>query len=162
MLIAIAALSSTGSALNATLFSAARLSNQMVADDFLPNRLRGSEGSEPTRMLILLGVLTAALVVLWSLNAISSFASLSLITIFGAVSALAFTRRESAVTALVPAIGATGATAAATALLHHLYTAERGVFVTVVVLAAAVVAVEALYFERDRIESEIADIGEVI
>lgn len=161
MLIAIAALFSTGSALNATLFSAARLSNQMVADDFLPNRLRGSEGSEPTRMLILLGVLTAALVVLGSLNAISSFASLSLITIFGAVSALAFTRRESAVTALVPAIGATGATAA-TALLHHLYTAERGVFVTVVVLAAAVVAVEALYFERDRIESEIADIEEVI
>jgi hypothetical protein len=114
-------------------------------------------------MLILLGVLTAALAVLESLNVISSFASLSLITIFGAVSALAFTRRESAVTALVPAIGATGATAAATtALLHHLYTAERGVFVTVVVLAAAVVAVEALYFERDRIESEIADIEEVI
>ena len=160
-LIAVAALFSTGSALNATLFSAARLSKQMVADDFLPNRLRGDEGGEPIRVLVILGVLTAALAVLGSLNAISSFASLSFITIFGAISALAVTQRESWATAMLPAAGVIGATAAATALLYHLYTAERGVFVTVIALAVAVVAVEVLYFERDRIESEVAEIEEV-
>ena len=37
VLIAVAALFSTGSALNATLFGAARLSKQMIDDNFLPN-----------------------------------------------------------------------------------------------------------------------------
>ena len=83
---------STGSALNATLFSAARLSKQMIDDNFLPNRFRGGEGGEPTCMLVVLGILTVALAVLGSLNAISSFASLPFITIFGAISALTFTQ----------------------------------------------------------------------
>lgn len=160
VLIAVAALFSTGSALNATLFSTVRLSKQMI-DDFLPNRLRGGEGGEPTRMLVVLAILTAALAVLGSLNAISSFASLSFITIFGAISALAFTQREPWATALVPATGAVGAAAAATALLYHLYTAEQGVFVTVIALGVVVVSVEVLYFKRELIEREFADLEEI-
>ena len=152
---------STGSALNATLFSAARLSKQMIDDNFLPNRFRGGEGGEPTCMLVVLGILTVALAVLGSLNAISSFASLSFITIFGAISALAFTQRESWATALVPAAGAVGAAAAATEPLYHLYTAEQGVFVTMIALGVVVVSVEVLYFERELIEREFADLGEI-
>jgi amino acid transporter len=155
VLISIAALFSTGSALNATLFSAARLSKKMVADDFLPNQLRGSMDGEPTRPLLVVGALTATLAVLGSLNAISSFASLSFIVIFGSISALAVTQRESILSTIVPAVGAIGAGAAATALLYHLFTSEFDTFVVVIALAVGVVAVEVLYFERDRIEHEV-------
>ena len=108
-------------------------------------------------MLVVLRILTAAFAVLGSLNAISSFASLSFITIFGVISALAFTQRESWATALVPATGAVGATAP----LYHLYTAEQGVFVTVIALGVVVVGVEVLYFERELIEREFADLEEI-
>ena len=156
VLISVAALFSTGSALNATLFSAARLSKKMVADDFLPNQLRGDADGEPIRPLLIVGVLTAGLAVLGSLNAISSFASLSFIVIFGSISALAVTQRESVLTTVVPAVGAIGAGAAATALLYHLFTSEFDTFVVVCALAIGVVAVELLYFERDRIEHEVS------
>jgi len=64
-------------------------------------------------------------------------------------------------TNLIPAAGAVGAAAAATALLYHLYTAEQGVFVTVIALGVVVVSVEVLYFERELIEREFADLGEI-
>src|SRR5699024_8952361 len=133
-----------------------RLSKKMVADDFLPNQLRGDADGEPIRPLLVVGVLTAGLAVLGSLNAISSFASLSFIVIFGSISALAVTQRESVLTMVVPAVGAIGAGAAATALLYHLFTSEFDTFVVVCALAIGVIAVELLYFERDRIEHEVS------
>lgn len=162
VLISVAALFSTGSALNATLFSAARLSKKMVSDDYLPNELRGSEGGEPIRPLLVIGALTAALAVVGSLSAISSFASLSFIVIFGSISALAITQRESVVTGLIPAIGAVGATAAATALLYHLYTTEFDTFVVVLVLVIGVVSIEVAYFEREAIEIETTTVEEAL
>jgi amino acid transporter len=157
-LVAVAALFSTASALNATLFSSARLSKRMVADDFLPNRLRGSTGDEPTRLLVVLGLLTAAFVLVGSLDAITSFASLAFITIFGGMSALAFTQRDSLVTALVPGFGTVGAVAAVVSLLSHLFSTEFDTFVLVVALAVGVVAVELLYFEREPIAHELHEI----
>lgn len=162
VLIAVAALFSTGSALNATLFSTARLSKKMVNDDFLPNELRGSDDGDPVRPLLVVGSLTAGLAVVGSLHAISSFASLSFITIFGSISALAVTQRDSLVTGLIPAIGVVGAMAAATALLYHLYTREFHTFVLVLVLVVVVITTEVVYFERDVIEAEIASAEEAL
>lgn len=161
VLISVAALFSTGSALNATLFSAARLSKKMVNDDFLPNELQSSDG-EPIRPLLVIGVLTAGLAVVGSLNAISSFASLSFIAIFGSISALAVTQRESVVTALIPAIGMIGAIAAATALLYHLFTSDFNTFMLVLALLIAVIATELVYFERELIEDEIEHAEEAL
>lgn len=158
--ISVAALFSTASALNATLFSAARLSKKLVQDDYLPNEITGGDDGEPIRPLLVLGVLTAALASLGTLNAISSFASLSFITIFGGISALALTRRDSVVSALVPAVGVVGTTAAAIALLYHLFTSEFPTFVLVVLLVVGVVAVELLYFERRLVERELSDVEE--
>ncbi|WP_332900317.1 APC family permease [Haladaptatus sp. CMSO5] len=158
LLISVAALFSTGSALNATLFSASRLSKMLVADDLLPNELHGSNSDEPVRPLLVLGVLTALLSSLGSLNAISSFASLSFISIFGGLSLLAFLERESFVTALLPAIGCLGASGAIVGLLYHLATAEPAVFVTVLAIAVAVITTELLYFERSSILAEARDL----
>ncbi|ELZ74353.1 cationic amino acid transporter [Haloferax larsenii JCM 13917] len=154
VLISIAALFSTGSAINATLFSSARLSKRLVADDLLPSRLRDESTDEPIRPLFTLGVLAAAFASLGSLDAISSFASLAFITIFGGLSFLAFREREDAWTAVIPAVGTVGAAGSVTALLWHLFRAERGTFWTVLLLAIIVVGVELLYFERDAIVSE--------
>ncbi|MFC6723014.1 APC family permease [Halobium palmae] len=158
LLISVAALFSTGSALNATLFSAARLSKKLVSNDFLPCELT-SEGDEPVRPLLVLGVLTAGLSVLGSLNAISSFASLAFITLFGAMSFLAFRHRGGALpTTVIPAIGALGAAATIVALIYHLATTEPDVFGTVLVLVVAVIGIELLYFEREPILAEITDV----
>ena len=158
LLISVAALFSTGSALNATLFSASRLSRMLVANDLLPSELRGGDEDEPVRPLLVLGVLTALLSVFGSLNAISSFASLSFITIFGGFSLLAFRERSSFVTALLPAVGCLGAIGAIVGLLYHLATAEPEVFVTVLGIAAVVIATELLYFERTPLLAEARDV----
>ncbi len=154
MLISIAALFSTGSAINATLFSSARLSKQLAAKNMLPTEIESS-GDEPIRSLLLLGALTALFTFFGSLDGITSFASLAFITIFGGISYLAFRERENIQSAVIPAVGALGATATVAALLWHLFTAEIGVFWTVVAISVFVVVVELLYFERDHIERDI-------
>ncbi|WP_049996419.1 APC family permease [Halococcus sediminicola] len=157
-LISIAALFSTGSALNATLFSASRLSRMLVADDLLPSQLRGRNEDEPIRPLLVLGVLTALLSGFGGLDGISSFASLSFITIFGGFSLLAFFERTSIVSALIPAIGFLGAIATIAGLLYNLVTTEPDVFVAVVGISVAVVATELLYFDRKPILAEARDL----
>ncbi len=160
VLISIAALFSTGSAINATLFSSSRLLSKMVSDDYLPAQIGGNGDGEPVRALIILGTLTAAFTVVGSLNGISSFASLAFITIFGAASYLALKNRNSGdvKTTIVPAIGTIGAIATVVALIWHLYTAENPVFWTVAIITVVVVVAEVLYFERKSIENEAASI----
>ncbi|MFC7204343.1 APC family permease [Haloferax namakaokahaiae] len=154
VLISLAALFSTGSAINATLFSSARLSNRLVSNDLLPSRLRDESHDEPVRALLVLGALSAAFTFLGSLDAISSFASLAFISIFGGLSLVAFRQRENLTTAAIPAAATVGAAASVLALLWHLYTAEQGTFWTVLALGVAVIAVELLYFERDELAED--------
>ena len=160
VLISLAALFSTGSAINATLFSSARLSKQLATEDLLPSQIEAG-GGEPVRALLVLGGLTAAFTFFGSLDGITSFASLAFITIFGLVSLLAFRERASATSAVVPAVGVVGALATVAALLWHLWSAERGVFWSVVLIAVAVVAVELLYFERGALVEEIREVDDI-
>ncbi|WP_435153591.1 APC family permease [Haladaptatus sp. DFWS20] len=159
VLISVAALFSTGSAINATLFSSSRLLNRMVSEEYLPAQLSKSDDGEPVRALVVLGALTVGFTVFGSLDGISSFASLAFITIFGGVSYLAFRHRnEDATTGtrVVPAIGTLGAIATVCALLWHLYTSQGSVFWTVIVISVVVVTVELLYFERKSIEDRLS------
>ncbi|MFB6141396.1 MAG: APC family permease [Halosimplex sp.] len=162
VLIALAALFSTGSAINATLFSASRLSTHLATEDYLPDAIERG-GDDPVRALLVLGGLTAAFTFFGSLDGITSFASLAFISIFGLVSALAFRERgDSLATAAVPLGGVAGSAATVVALLWHLYDAEPGVFETVVVIAAAVVAVELLYFDREPIVDELQQVEDAV
>ncbi|MFB6204523.1 MAG: APC family permease [Candidatus Nanohaloarchaea archaeon] len=161
ILIAVAAIFSTGSAINATLFSSARLSRKMVSKNLLPSKLRG-DGDEPVKALLVLGALTGGLTVLGSLNAITSFASLAFITIFGGISILAFRERDNTVNAVVPAVGALGSAATVVALLWHLWSTEFHVFISVIGLALGVTTVEIFYFEREEIEEVEEEVEEEI
>ena len=157
-LISIAALFSTASALNATLFSTSRLMRQLATDKLLPKRLE-SRGSEPVGSLVILGVLTATLASLGSLNAISSFASLTFITIFGLISYLAYLERSRSMPAVIlPAIGTVSAIATVLALVWNLATTEIGTFIIVIALSLMVITVELAYFERIPIQKEFENI----
>lgn len=174
-LIAVAAVISTGSALNATLFSASRLSSQIstataegegATANETPARSDGGqelspyceptpthrspiddidttvESGPPTRTIIVMGTLTAIFTFYGSLDGITSFASGAFMTIFGTVSALAFTKRgDGLLTAVVPAVGAVGSGAALVALLWNLHRTNPDVLVTTAVIWAVVLSV---------------------
>jgi amino acid transporter len=155
--VSLAALFSTGSAINATLFSSGHLAKGMVSEDLLPDRVSetGADGV-PARTFLVLGGITAALTVVGSLEAITAFASLSFIVVFGTVSYLALRHRDrEAVNPLPPAVGVVGTAAFAPLMLYHLYRREPGTLVTVLVIAAAVVVAELLYFERAALRREL-------
>ncbi|MBV0923716.1 APC family permease [Halomicroarcula limicola] len=158
--LSVSALFSTGSAINATLFSAAHFAKGMLTDDLLPDDIGDADADgAPGRTVLLLGVVTAAFSAVGSLGAITSFASLSFIVVFGAMSYLAFRQRDAGeVSPLPPAVGAAGSALFFPLMLFNLYEREPNTFYTVLVVAAAVVAVELLYFERGYLEREIEQI----
>ncbi|MFB6189823.1 MAG: APC family permease [Halapricum sp.] len=173
-LIAVAAVISTASALNATLFSASRLSaqiSQSTADgahrdgvDTPPpdagtatdggkalssysnstphHRSQGAaDSTPPTRTIVVIGALTAIFTLYGSLDSITSFASGAFMSIFGSVSLLALTRRDSLVNTVVPAIGAFGSATALVALMWNLHESNPDVLVTVAVIWTVVLSV---------------------
>ncbi|WP_336034791.1 APC family permease [Halobacterium yunchengense] len=162
--VSVSALFSTGSAINATLFSASHFAERLVRGDLLPDRIGdGDADGVPERTVVVLGALTAAFAVYGSLGAITSFASLSFIVVFGATSALAFRERDDAgVHPLPPAVGAVGALGFAPLMLWNLYTREPGTFWMVLAVGAFVLGVELLYFEREALERELGDVGDAL
>jgi amino acid transporter len=163
VLISVAALFSTGSAINATLFSSGYFAKGMLSNDLLPDQIGDpSVEGAPRRTLLVLGALTAAFSVAGSLGGITSFASLAFIVVFGAMSYLAFRQRDhERVNPILPAIGALGSAAFFPLMFYHLYSVERGTFWAVVLLAVAVVAVELIYFEHDVIEEEFDELEDL-
>jgi amino acid transporter len=164
LLISLAALLSTGSAINATLFSSGYLAKGMLTDDLLPDRAGDSSASGiPQRSLLWLGAITAAFSAIGTLSAITAFASLAFIVVFGGMCAIAVRQHDhEAVRPTIPAIGAVGATAFFVLMLSHLYRSEPGTLVTVVAIGIVVVVVELLYFERNVIEEEIVEVEELV
>ncbi|WP_254537289.1 APC family permease [Halomarina litorea] len=155
--VALAALFSTGSAINGTLFSAANFSKGMLSDGLLPDRFGDSDADgAPTRAVLVLGVLSAAFAAYGSLSGITSFGSLAFMVVFGVMSYIAFRKRdEDAIRGAIPAVGVAGTALFFPLLLWHLYTAERGTFFAVVLISVAVVGVELLYFERDDLKETV-------
>ena len=164
ILISVSALFSTGSAINATLFSSAHFAKGMLTDDLLPDDLGDADADGiPERTVLVLGATTALFSAVGSLGAITSFASLSFIVVFGAMSYLAFRQCDhDDVRAGPPALGAVGAAAFFPLMLYDLYTREPGTFYTVLVVAVVVVAVELVYFERGYLDREVEQIEEAV
>lgn len=150
LIISVSALFSTASAINATLFSSAQFADGLISDGLMPDRFESDDaGDVPSHIVLGLGALTAAFTVYGTLQGITSFASLAFIVVFGGMSFLAFRRRgESDVQGVVPAVGVAGTVLFFPLLLWHLYAERFEVFVTVLVVAAIVLTVELLYFER--------------
>ena len=163
IVLTLSALFSTGSAINATLFSTAHFAKGMLQNDLLPDAIgRGDADGIPERTVLVVGAITAAFAVVGTLGAITSFASLSFIVVFGAMSYLAFRERDrEGVHPIPPLVGLLGAAGFLPLMLIHLYRSEPQTFTMVVVLAVTVVAVELLYFEHEEFEREIDAVEEV-
>jgi O-antigen/teichoic acid export membrane protein len=131
----------------------------MLSDDLLPDQIGNSSADGiPERTVLVLGAITAVFTWYGSLGAITSFASLSFILVFGSMSYLAFRQRDhDEVNAVIPAVGAVGALAFFPLMLYNLYTREPNTFYMVLGIAAVVLAVELLYFERELLEEEISE-----
>ena len=155
--IAVAALFSTGSAINGTLFSAAHFGKGLLSEGLAPDRLGdGDADGVPERTVIVLGGIAAVFTAYGPLEAITSFESLAFMAVFGTMSWLAFTQRDhDAVNPVVPAVGVIGVVAFAPLLLSRLYTEQQAVFWSVFALSGAVIAVELLYFEREVIADDV-------
>ena len=158
--LALSALFSTGSAINATLFSASHFAKGLLQNDLLPDRIGdGDADGLPTRTVLVVGGATAAFTVAGSLGAITSFASLAFIVVFGGMSYLALSQRgHDRVHPVPPAVGFAGSAAFFPLMLWNLFTREPTTFYMVVAIAVAVLAVETLYFERDAIEREVTSV----
>lgn len=162
--LSLSALFSTGSAINATLFSSAYFAKGMLTDDLLPDDVGDADADGiPARTLVLIGAVTAAFSALGSLRAITSFASLSFIVVFGTMSYLAYRQREHAdVRTLPPVVGVLGTAAFFPLMLANLYGRRPGTFYAVVVIAVVVVGLELLYFERDYLEREVEQVERLV
>jgi len=163
VVIALSALFSTGSAINATLFSSGHFAKGMLSDGLLPDRIGdGDADGVPERTLLGLGAVTAAFAAYGSLEAITNFASVSFIVVFGGMSYLALRERDrESVNPLAPAVGVVGTLGFLPLMLFHLYRTDPNTFYMVFVLAAGAIAAELLYFERELWLSEIEGVEEL-
>lgn len=159
LVIGLSALFSTASAVNATLFSSALFSRDLIDMGLMPARFgSGNEedGGIPGKIVVVLGVLSAAFATYGSLRSITSFASLAFIAVFGAMSYLALSNREEMdVFAPIPAIGLVGCLVFFPLLLYSLYLDDPGTLSLVLLIAVVVIGAELLYFEREPVEKSI-------
>ncbi|MFB6158230.1 MAG: APC family permease [Candidatus Nanohalobium sp.] len=155
-LISTAALFSTSSAINATLFGTARFSHRMASDGELPDlfSFRNREGV-PTRSLLIIGALTSAFTFIGSLEEITTFASISFIAVFSVVNYLALKESESRRVSILTGLGLVGTAVSFVLLIWHLYVDKLHVLIVVAFVFAVLGAVEFLYFERKPIEEEV-------
>ncbi len=151
VLIGIAALMSTASAINATLFGSARLAMVMAAEHALPCvfSMRERTRDVPWVALLALSGLTSAFLLLADLTVISSFASAVFLAIFAAVNLSAWRLRvRIALHPAVPLAGALASLAALAVLLWHTWQVDRislawigGFFLAAIALETLVVVV---------------------
>jgi amino acid transporter len=133
----------------------------MLSSDLLPDRAGDSSTQGlPERTVMGIGAITAAFATYGSLNAITSFASLAFIVVFGGICVLTFRERNRAEAhPAILLIGPLGSVAFSVLMFWHLYWAEPETFYAVWVIAGGVVGGELLYFERTAPKEESEEAG---
>lgn len=157
VLVAIAALFSTTSAINATLFGTARLAHRVANAGALPQlfSFRNKNGV-PTWSLLIIACLTAIFTALGSLEEITSFASVAFALIFGTVNYICLRDTDIDRSPWVPGIGLVGTVAFLLLILWHYLRTQPTMLYYVGGIFLAVVVLELVYSERRRLESSLA------
>jgi amino acid transporter len=144
-LIGFAALLSTASAINATLFGSARLAMTMAKQNALPKifSLRRRVRPVPWVSLIVLSALAAGFLLLTNLTIIATFASATFLVIFSAVNLSAFRlRKKIGIGAIPPLAGLALAVASLIVLLWHIWQHARVSLAWIVAVYAAAILLE--------------------
>ncbi len=151
LLIGIAALFSTASAINATLFGTARLGMVMARERALPNvfGVMARHGRVPWASLVLITAMTLLFVNLADLSIISSFASSTFLLIFAVVNWSAWRlRRRSGERGIVALAGLLFSLASWLALMGYLWHEAPANLAWIGSAYLAVVVAELLFSER--------------
>jgi amino acid transporter len=123
----VAAVLSTASAINATLFASSRLGDRVAEDGQLPEILtRWKRGGVPVAFMVAMAVGAATVEITGSLEQITIFSSLVFLLVFAVVNAAALAHGVwPGWQRLIPAVGAVGCLASACSLAYQLWTTNR-------------------------------------
>ncbi len=146
----VAAVFSTGSAINATLFSTARLVGDVSVAGELPDALGRRRHGLPATAVVALALLGGAFSLLPGIVAVVAFGSLTFLLVFALVNLLH--ARHTATPGWdrgLAYLGGTACLAAACGLLYHLADADRGDLALICACAVAIAATR-LVFVRTR------------
>ncbi len=163
LLIGIAALFSTSSAINATLFGTARLGMVMATEKALPRvfGFRRRQNNIPWVSLVVITLMTILFVNLANLTIISSFASSTFLLIFAAINLSALRlRRRTGTRPTVAVIGLVCTLGSWAALIIYLFQSNRTSLLWIGGLYLGVVCAELLFSKRRWIFKEIEEIEE--
>ncbi len=155
VLIAGAAMLSTASAINATLYGAARLSFTIAKEGELPAVLEKKVWNRPAEGLIITAGATLLIANLFDLSSISTMGSAGFLLIFAAVNGANLKlRKETGSNVWVPLLGLLACSGALMVLLWQTYTTDPARLWTLVVMLVLAVAVEWLYrrFKRGELQ----------
>lgn len=151
LLIGVAALFSTASAINATLFGTARLAKVMATDDSLP-RVFGflrQQNNIPWVSLLIITGFTLAFVNLANLTIISSFASSTFLLIFAAINLSAWRLRKSVGgSPIQPLAGLVLSLGSWATLMAYLWDSSRQSLYWIGIIYIAVILTELLFSQR--------------
>ncbi len=151
VLISVAALLSTASAINATLFGAARLAMVMAREHALPRVFSLQERSRPTPYvaLIVLTALSLAFTLAAPLSAISAFASATFLLIFSCVNFAAFRlARRIGLHPILPLAGGLITSASFVMLVWHTWENDRTSLAWLTCFYAAAIIIELVLIWR--------------
>lgn len=151
VLIGVAAILSTASAINATLFGTARLGQKMAQDEALPKVFSMKEKTKdiPWVSLVVITVVTLAFVNSANLTIISAFASATFLLIFASINLSALRLRTRIGLRMIwPVLGLVLTSASFITLAGYLYQTSRGTLEVILLLYASVILVEWLFSPR--------------
>ncbi len=145
-MIAVAAMLSTGSAINATLYGAARLSYCIARDGELPSALERKVWGEPVEGLLITAGLTLIVANGFDLTSISTMGSAGFLAIFAAVNAgNALKASETGSRSWISWLGATACLSALAALIWQTAMTAPAKLMVLVAMVALAVAIEGGY-----------------
>jgi amino acid transporter len=145
-LIAIAALFSTASAINATLFGAANVCYMIARDGELPPGLSRTEWKDATGGLLLTAALVLAVTLLFDLSGIAMMGSAAFLLIYAAVNAGHLkVLRQTGANAVIVWLSLLTCLAMFAVLCVYIYREQPAALVALVLIAAAAFAAEWLY-----------------
>ncbi len=153
LLIGLAALFSTASAINATMFGTARLGMVMASNDALPKAFgfRRQKGNIPWVSLVAITLATLVFINLANLTIISSFASSTFLLIFALINLSAWRLRHKLSGAnTLPLIGLILALASWLALVIYLWQTAKETLLWIGLIYLLVIAAELLICKREQ------------
>ena len=152
VIVLVAAVFSTSSAINATLFATARLANRIAADHQLPQELtRRHSGGVPIWFVILASGCTIVIQFMGNLHEIVSFSSIVFLSVFAVVNLSACIHREyKGWQSVLPMAGFLGCLSAVVLLVHDLYSKEPTTLWVITGIAGLLMVLRVIYTKWHR------------